>query len=57
MAVSAAGPAISGIGQTAIAGAQNLGRIASYGAGRAAGSIGRYAYNRYSQNHNRIGGG
>jgi type IV secretory pathway VirJ component len=57
MAVSAASPAVSAVGQAAITGARNLGRIASYGAGRAAGAVGRYAYNRNSQNTNRISGG
>jgi type IV secretion system protein VirB6 len=57
MAASAAAPAISAVGQAAIAGAQSLGRIASYGAGRAAGTVGRYAYNRHSQNVNRISAG
>jgi type IV secretion system protein VirB6 len=68
MAMSAAGPAISGtargasaVARTAVAGSGNVGRIASYGAGRAAagslraaGAVGRYAYNRYSQLTNRI---
>ncbi|RRS01169.1 hypothetical protein EIP75_21580 [Aquabacterium soli] len=49
MGVSAGGAAISAVGQGAIAGAQGLGRLA----GRA-GSVGRFAYNRYSQNTNRI---
>lgn len=64
MALSAASPAISGtargaaaVARTAIAGASNVGRIAAYGAGRAAGTVGRYAYNRYSQNTNRISAG
>ena len=64
MALTAAGPAISGAAQgagalarTAVAGAANVGRIASYGASRAAnaaGAVGRYAYNRYSSATNRI---
>lgn len=68
MALSAAGPAISGTARgasaasraamagagMAVAGAGNVGRIAAYGAGRAAGTVGRYAYNRYSQLTNRI---
>jgi type IV secretion system protein VirB6 len=60
----AVSPAISSVGQTAIAGAQNVGRIAGYGgalaagaAGRAAGAVGRYAYNRYSQYRNRMSAG
>ena len=60
MAMSAASPAISStargataVARTAMAGASNVGRIAAYGAGRAAGTVGRYAYNRYSQNTNR----
>lgn len=64
MAMSAAGPAISGVAQGAgsvargaVAGAANVGRVASYGAGRAAsaaGAVGRYAYNRFSSATNRI---
>lgn len=57
MALNAASPAVSAVGQTAIAGARNLGRIAAYGAGRSAGAVGRYAYNRYSQSTNRISAG
>jgi type IV secretion system protein VirB6 len=60
MAAAAVTPAVSAGGRTAIAGASNLGRIASYGAGRAVGTVGRvgqYAYNRYSQNTNRISAG
>jgi type IV secretion system protein VirB6 len=60
----AVSPAISAVGQTAIAGAQNVGRIAGYGgvmaanaAGRAVGAVGRYAYNRYSQYRNRMSAG
>lgn len=60
----AVSPAISAAGQTAIAGAQNVGRIAGYGgalaansAGRAVGAVGRYAYNRYSQYRNRMSAG
>lgn len=56
-AASAVTPAVSAAGRTAIAGASNLGRMASYGAGRAAATVGRYAYNRYSQNTNRISAG
>jgi type IV secretion system protein VirB6 len=54
MAASAAGPAIGAVGGAAAAGIRNLGSMASYGAGRAAGAAGRFAYNRYSQNQNRI---
>lgn len=57
MALNAASPAISAVGQTAIAGARNLGRIAAHGSGRSAGAVGRYAYNRYSQSTNRISAG
>ncbi len=56
-AISAARPAIaatSGVARTALAGAGNASRIAAYGAGRAAGTVGRYAYNRYSQLTNRM---
>ncbi len=63
-AISAARPAISsvaragsGAAQTAVAGAANLGRLAAYGAGRTAGAVGQYAYNRYSQQTNRMGAG
>lgn len=45
MGLAAAGPAISGAG--------TVGRIAAEGAGRAAGAVGRFAYNRYSQLTNR----
>jgi hypothetical protein len=34
-----------------------VGRIAAYGAGRAAGAVGRFAYNRYSQLTNRMAAG
>ncbi|MGL4575143.1 MAG: type IV secretion system protein [Burkholderiaceae bacterium] len=61
MAMSAAAPLLAAPMQAASAamrmiggGAANLGRIGSYGAGRAAGSIGRFAYNRHSQHSNRI---
>jgi type IV secretion system protein VirB6 len=54
MAASAAAPAIGAVGGSVKAGARNLGQIASYGAGRAAGAVGQFAYNRYSQNRNRI---
>lgn len=54
MAASAVAPAVSAVGGAAMAGARNLGSMASYGAGRAAGSVGRFAYNRYSQSKNRI---
>jgi type IV secretion system protein VirB6 len=61
MAVSAAAPLLAAPMQAAGAamrmiggGAANLGRIGSYGAGRTAGTIGRYAYNRKSQHSNRI---
>ena len=61
MALAAASPAISGVaragmaaGGAVAAGAGNVGRIAAYGAGRAAGAGGRFAYNRYSQMTNRI---
>lgn len=60
MALAAAGPAISGtaragtaVGGVAAAGAGSVGRIAAYGAGRTAGAVGRFAYNRYSQLTNR----
>lgn len=55
MAASSVGGAISSTGQTAIAGAQNLRRLGAYGAGQAA-AAGRYAYNRYAQNRNRMSG-
>jgi type IV secretion system protein VirB6 len=54
MAASAAGPAVGAVGGAVAAGVRNLGSMASYGAGRAAGAAGRFAYNRYSQNQNRI---
>jgi type IV secretion system protein VirB6 len=54
MAMSAASPAIGAIGSTAMSGARNLASIASYSAGRAAGSVGRFAYNRHSQTQNRM---
>jgi type IV secretion system protein VirB6 len=54
MAASAAAPAIGAVGGMAAAGARNLASMASYAGGRAAGSVGRFAYNRYSQNRNRI---
>jgi type IV secretion system protein VirB6 len=41
------------VGRIAAVGAGNVGRIAAYGAGRAAGAVGRFAYNRYSQLANR----
>ena len=52
MAASALSPAVSGIGGAALAGARNVGSMVSYGAGRVAGSAGRFAYNRYAQNGN-----
>lgn len=54
MAASAASPAIGSVAGIAAAGARNLASLASYAGGRAAGSVGRFAYNRYSQNRNRI---
>jgi type IV secretion system protein VirB6 len=64
MALAATGPAISGaaragiaVGGSVAAGAGNVGRIAAYGAGRAASSVGRFAYNRYSQLTNRMTAG
>jgi type IV secretion system protein VirB6 len=54
MAASVAAPAIGAVGGSVAAGARNLGQITSYGAGRAAGAVGQFAYNRYSQNRNRI---
>jgi type IV secretion system protein VirB6 len=54
MAASAAAPAIGAMGGSVVAGARNLGQIASYGAGRAAGAVGQFAYNRHAQHSNRI---
>ena len=53
MAASVAAPAIGAAGGAIAAGARNLGSMASYGAGRAAGA-GATAYNRYAQSRNRI---
>jgi type IV secretion system protein VirB6 len=53
MAMGAASRPVGAIGSSAIAGAGNVARIASYGAGRVAGAIGRFAYNRNSQVSNR----
>jgi type IV secretion system protein VirB6 len=55
MATSAVAPAIGAVGGAVAAGARNLGSMAAYGAGRASGAAGRFAYNRYSQSQNRIG--
>ena len=54
MAMGAASRPVGAIGSSAIAGAGNVARIASYGAGRAAGAIGRFAYNRNAQVSNRM---
>lgn len=54
MATSAVAPAIGAVGGAVAAGARNLGSMAAYGAGRASGAAGRFAYNRYSQSQNRI---
>jgi type IV secretion system protein VirB6 len=54
---AAASKAASTAGTLLSGGASNLASIASYSAGRAVGSAssaGRFAYNRYSQNRNRI---
>jgi type IV secretion system protein VirB6 len=53
-ALRGAGAAAAPAARLAAAGASNLASMASYGAGRAAGAVGRFAYNRYSQNSNRI---
>jgi len=59
MALGVAGSAISGTARAgmavggAAAGAGRVGGIAAQGAGRAAGAVGRFAYNRYSQQTNR----
>jgi type IV secretion system protein VirB6 len=53
-ALRGAGAATAPAARLVAAGASNLASMASYGAGRAAGAVGRYAYNRYSQSSNRI---
>jgi type IV secretion system protein VirB6 len=53
MAMGAASKPVGAIGSSAIAGAGNVARIASYGAGRVAGAMGRFAYNRHAQVSNR----
>lgn len=53
-AIGTASRPVSALGSAAAAGAATIGRIASYGAGRAAGAAGRFAYNRNSQARNRM---
>jgi type IV secretion system protein VirB6 len=53
-AIGAASRPVGALGSAAMTGAANIGRIASYGAGRAAGTAGRFAYNRNSQARNRM---